>query len=186
MEKNEKMKKFAVIGIVLSLFVGIVYTGVLNYYGKIVGTINVQGPIFYADSLNIGGVYYKMKINEVGSGTVTLQDGSRVLFVTDSLNVSSWYSATWIVNIKLFSPSNGSLSAIRIKRIDKNFLEFEICKWEGIPLAEGNNSIQKRCDPGTISFNTTDRLGLEIVGAGVSDYIIYTDGSTRIEVIKAP
>jgi hypothetical protein len=43
------MRKLVMIGIAFLLVVSIAYAGVLNYYGKIVGTANVQGPIFYAD-----------------------------------------------------------------------------------------------------------------------------------------
>jgi len=43
------MRKLAMIGIAFLLVVSIAYAGVLSYYGKIVGNVNVQGPIFYAD-----------------------------------------------------------------------------------------------------------------------------------------
>jgi hypothetical protein len=182
------MRKLAMIGIAFLLFVSIAYAGVLEYYGKIVGNVNVQPPTFYADSspLQTGGVYYKMKINEVGSGTVSLQDGNRVLFVTDSLGITSWYPAKWIVKIKVYSPStDGGLSTIRIKKVRQNLLaEDTICEWEAIPLTQGNNSIQENCTTGQISFTSTDRFGLEIVGGGGLTYTIYTDGLTRVEVTK--
>jgi hypothetical protein len=177
------MKK--IILIISLIAIGIGYAGVLNYYGKIVGTVNVQAPIFYADSNNRGGVYYEMKINEVGSGTVNLQDGNRVLFVTDSLGITSWYSAKWIVKIKIHSPSTGKLSAVKIKKVSQDLLtESDICEWKDMQLNEGYNLIQKECTLDQISFNSTDRLGLEITGAGTLNYTIYTDGSTRIEVTK--
>jgi hypothetical protein len=173
-------------GIVFLLVVSIAYAGVLNYYGKIEGTASVQPPTFYADStpLPTGGVYYKIKINEVGSGTVSLQDGNRVLFVTDSLGITSWYPAKWIVKIKVYSPStDGGLSTIRIKKVSQNLLaENTICEWNTISLTQGDNSIQEECTPGQIPFTSTDRFGLEIVGGGGLTYTIYTDGSTRIEV----
>jgi hypothetical protein len=171
------------IGIAFLLVISIAYAGVLNYYGKIIGTANVQGPIFYADSTSLNGIYYKMKINEAGSGTVSLQDGSRVLFVTDSLGITSWYPAKWVVKIKVNSPSTGGLSAIRIKKVSQDFLtETTICEWSGISLTQGDNSIQKDCTPSQIPFTLTDRFGLEIVGAGTLTYTIYTDGSTKVEV----
>jgi len=167
------------------LFVSIAYAGVLSYYGKIVGIVEVQGPVFYADSTYLVGVYYKMKINEVGTGSVTLLDGNRIVFVTDPLGISSWYPATWNVYVNVSVSDSGSLSAIRIKRVSQNFGEYTICGWEGISLNPGENSIQLNCTRGQLSFDTTDRLGLEIAGGGTLTYTIYTDGSTRIEVSPA-
>jgi hypothetical protein len=183
------MRKFAIIGIAFLLVVSIAYAGVLSYYGKIIGSVNVQPPIFYADSTSFstGGVYYKMKINKVGIGTVSLQDGNRILFVTDSLGITSWYPAKWIVKIKVYSPStNGGLSTIRIKKVSQNLLDEDtICEWKAISLAQGNNSIQENCTTGQIPFTSTDRFGLEITGAGGLTYTIYTDGSTKVEVSPA-
>ena len=170
------------------LVISLAYAGVLSYYGKIVGTASIQPPIFYADSTSLGGVYYKMKINEAGTGSVTLQDGGRILFVTDPLGISSWYPTKWNVYIKVFTPdTGGGLSAIRIKKVSQNFLtEYTICEWTGISLKSGENSIQNTCTPEQVNFDTTERLGLEIVGAGTLTYTIFTDGSTRIlfEVLK--
>lgn len=173
-------------GIGFLLFVSLAFAGVLSYYGKIIGSANVLPPTFYADSTVITSpVYYKMKINEVGGGSVTFTDGERRLFVTDSLGITSWYSATWTVYVKVQASAAGALSALRIKKVSGD-LTSEVtltgCEWTGISLDAGTNSIQRSCTPGVLTFDSTDRLGLEVAGAGTVTYTIITDGSTRIEV----
>jgi hypothetical protein len=113
MEKSEKMKKFTVIGIVLSLFVGIVYTGVLNYYGKIVGTINVQGPIFYADLTENGATVGELLSNTKPQNTytTTFRDGATISFRSDNLNgINFTYIPQCKFSIKINSSENSSVN----------------------------------------------------------------------------
>ena len=74
-------------GIVFLLVISIAYAGVLEYYGKIIGTANVQGPIFYADLGNNSATVGKLLLNTKPTSTYTTNfvDASSIIFWSENL-----------------------------------------------------------------------------------------------------
>jgi hypothetical protein len=95
-------------GIAFLLVISIAYAGVLNYYGKIVGTANVQSPKFYAHSEteSYDKTYYLLKANvqpdgalkEVSAGIYQSVAGEYETIIDIGWlfpQVSSWYQSNW-------------------------------------------------------------------------------------------
>jgi hypothetical protein len=122
------MRKLAMIGIAFLLVVSIAYAGVLEYYGKIVGSVNVQPPVFYAHSeieniaeknygkyevnlpANGPAIEIKKFIDSEGSGRV---DTTRFGFLFPT--VSSWYPSTWIFYYRTRADVEGAKVQLFVK-----------------------------------------------------------------------
>jgi hypothetical protein len=105
------MKK--VILIISLIAIGIGYAGVLNYYGKIVGTINVQGPIFYADLTKNGAVVGKLLSNTKPQNTytTTFEDGAIIIFYSEDLGgINFDYTPQCKFSIKISSSKDSSVT----------------------------------------------------------------------------
>ena len=180
MEKNEKMKKFTVIGIVLSLFIGIAYTGVLNYYGKIVGTINVQAPIFYASKDCQGNNSCKLYVNEFPSQYSGQINNTHVDFNTENLGANKWYNSVWNITLQIQPSSQSQVINYTLKFTGTS--DKVIC----------NGSITlSSLERTTISFNCTlneteltPSHYLKLILTSNDSFNIYVDGTTKIEVNK--
>lgn len=85
--------KTAIASVLLGiLLIGVVSAGLLDYFGKITATVEVEGPVFYLDGQIDDGVYHKLLTNEIPNPTdeieVSWSDGERIVFRTDPLNVN--------------------------------------------------------------------------------------------------
>lgn len=96
-----KIKTKIMCGIVFLVFVSFAYAGVLEYYGKIVGNANVEGPIFYAD-FSQG----KLLINVLPSeSNRTSFNGSNSFFIyTDDITTTNFsYKVKCVFSVKAWS-----------------------------------------------------------------------------------
>ncbi|MEM5872943.1 MAG: hypothetical protein QXV63_01790, partial [Candidatus Aenigmatarchaeota archaeon] len=97
------MKKGIILAIMLVSIFSLSIAGILDYYAKANVNVNVNPPIFYLD---YSDNEYKLKLNEPGSGSITLNAsksiGNTVGFSTDSLNVK-WYPANWSIYLNVSS-----------------------------------------------------------------------------------
>jgi hypothetical protein len=178
MEKNEKMKKFTLIGIVLSLFVGIVYTGVLNYYGKIVGTINVQAPIFYASN-DCQGNSCKLYVNELPSQySGQINNISLAYFDTEKLGVNKWYNSVWKITLKIQPSSQSQKIDYTLKFTDAS--DKVICA--GSITLSSLETITISCPLNETELTPSHYL--ELILSSKNSFDIYVDGTTKIEVSK--
>ncbi len=189
-------KKTAIVSVLLGILViGIVSAGFLNFFGKITGSVVVEGPVFYLDGY-WGGVYYNLFTNEIPEDEeeVYLYDGNRLLFITEPLGVDNFYQANFDIHIWAKTNNSGNLLQFQVVRIKPELEEEVICVPPAIePSSSGFYRKETSCSsPDTISLNPEDRIGLIIMGAGIdSEYWIrpghkYTqDGNPaydRIEV----
>ncbi|MBU5682654.1 MAG: hypothetical protein KQA34_03015, partial [Candidatus Aenigmarchaeota archaeon] len=90
------MKKGIILAIMLVSIFSLSIAGILDYYAKANVNVNVNPPIFYLDS------NYKLKLNEPGSGSITIGENSLRRFSTDPLNVK-WYPANWTIYLNVSS-----------------------------------------------------------------------------------
>jgi hypothetical protein len=95
--------------------IGIGYAGVLDYYGKIVGTVNVQGPIFYADLTKNEATVGKLLSNTKPQNTYTktFENGGTLTFYSDNLNGTNFnYIPQCKFSIKINSSENSSVTLL--------------------------------------------------------------------------
>ena len=81
------MKKVIVIGILGIVLVSLVSAGLLDYFGKIGGSVEVTGPVFYANSEEIdlfGKQVKELSINEftISTSSYTIKNGESKVFWT--------------------------------------------------------------------------------------------------------
>ncbi|MHA1329857.1 MAG: hypothetical protein ACTSR2_02155 [Candidatus Hodarchaeales archaeon] len=159
---------------------------VLNYYGKIKGTADVSGPIFYASSEG-NFPLYKLSVNTPPSTSyqqeISFTDGSTIWFKTDSLGINTFYPATYKFYVKAkASPANY-----------KMFLDFEIVHSDGSFTSICNTEIAidstdykvypASCNGAQQTLTSTDSFACKIIGAVATvNYYVLPDGSTIIEV----
>jgi hypothetical protein len=190
-EKVGKVKRSLVIfGIVFLLVISIAYAGVLNYYGKIIGTANVLPPTFYATSNSISSNLYTLQINQKpgSEGTITVTDGNSVYFMTEPLGINSFYKGKWHFYIKGKSNSGGStkLSLEFYVPDGANYWvqKTKICEPIILSIetdAKVYDIVNENCYQ--VSLSPSDRFIWKITGP--VDISITTNGDTRIEVSKA-
>ena len=177
------------------LLIGVISASLLTYFGKITGSVEVKGPVFYLDG-NWGGAYYNLFINEIPEDEleVHLSDGNRLLFITDPLDVENFYQARF--DIKVWAKTNieGKILQFQVVRIKSGLEEEIICVPSSVTLTNIENFVKKETSclsSGEINLNPEDRIGLIIAGAEIdSEYWIstgeeYTDGYSKIEVSAA-
>jgi hypothetical protein len=185
------MRKLAMIGIVFLLFVSIAYAGVLNYYGKIVGTASVQPPIFYADFTDMPTGWKRLNINTLPSltGEVPISGVNSFVFHTNALGITSFYNASWtfFVKAKVNSPPKNLI--VELWRIDPSdgSLISRLCD-KTIPITSTEyNVYSETCTPGSFILDPSDGLAYVIRGTAppLVTYTINVDGITRVEVSPA-
>jgi len=210
-----KSKKLSLIGILVGflLFVSIAYAGVLSYYGKIVGSVNVQPPIFYAhsESETYDKTYYLFKANMLPDGT--LKEISAGIYQSDAgeydtiidigwlfPQVSSWYPSNWnfYYETKIENANKAKLFT-RIFKFDTSTNTKTLikeCPKTDYTTSTTYTTITSSCEIPSITLESTERILVEYwatidVDAGVLGkvYLKVDDPTstnpTRIEVTPA-
>jgi len=177
------MKKIMILAIFAIAIFSLVYSGVLNYYGKIVGNVNVQGPIFYADfSQN------KLLLNQKPSTTHTASfyNGNSIVLAysfDDSVNLS--YPPKCVFSIKVNSPYNGRLH-LECWYFDVLSNSYsKICEKDVTFSTSG--IIKTECSPNWASLQNVGEIQLKISGLTRDNYIIESNpqGDTYLQITKA-
>ncbi len=192
-------KKTAVVSVLLGvLLIGIVSAGLIEYFGRITGSVEVEAPVFYLDG-HLGGVYYNLLVDEIPSEEeVYLNNGNRLLFVSRPLDVNEFYKTRFDIKIWAKTKIGGNILQFKIIKLKPDFSEEIICTPSLIILTDKENFIKKETSCSSldiISLNPEDSIGLVIFGAGIdSEYWISvgrnrtslndTNGYSRIEVIS--
>ena len=168
------MKK--IILIISLIAIGIGYAGVLNYYGKIVGTVNVQAPIFYAHSEEEYG-YYLFKPNIPPDGSLKKEAGgvynSRAGEYDTQINsgwlfpqVSSWYPSKWTFyyETKIENANSAKLYA-KIYKFDTNTNSKTLvteCPTSDPITSTSYVTITSTCNVPSINLSSSERILVEI------------------------
>ena len=183
------------------LLIGVVSAGLLDYFGKITATVEVEGPVFYLDGSVIpeeGGaniVYRNMIINEnpEEENDTYLFDGHRLIFMTEELEIEDFYEAEFNIKVWIKTNNQSNVAQYRILKIREDLSTQTICEPEEVITFDGNyDSFREKplscSSDGEINLELEDRIGLEISGSGgTSEYWVrtghnYTNGYSRIEV----
>ena len=172
-------------GIVFLLMVSIVSAGVLNYYGKVIGTAQVSPPVFYASINQISGNYYNLYTNILPldkAGTLSFSDGSSLIFVTDALGVNKWRNADWKVYINVETNTVGNKLNVYLDFIDSTYLGIVSLCSKTLTLDSTANKIYEIvCPYGEVKLSPSDMLQLKIEGIGPTPtYTLYVDGTTKV------
>ena len=194
-------KKTLITSIIISVFlIGIVSASFINYFGKITGSVEVSGPVFYLDGQISTGIYHKLLINELPSETldVNWSDGQRVVFETVPLNVDHFYKSKF--NFIFYAKANASERQIQmniIKINPDNSQGGQICYSGLVNITSTSNfrDYTLSCiSSGPIALNPNQGIAIEIWGTSQNITDIYsistgdnsrTYGASRIEVTAA-
>ena len=104
-------QKTAIVSVLLGvLLIGIVSAGLIDYFGKIEGSVVVEGPVFYLDGSKPISGYWGLAINEEGEthAPVYFTGSNSKFFITESLGVESFYEANWDLTLSLRTEDNVS------------------------------------------------------------------------------
>ncbi len=168
------MKKIMLI--ISLIVVGIGYAGVLNYYGKIVGTITIQSPIFYAHSEEEYG-YYLFKPNTLPDGDLKEEAGgvynTKAGEYDAQINsgwlfpqVSSWYPSTWTFYYETkIENANSAKLYTKIYRFDTNTKSKTLvteCPTSDPVTSTSYVTISSTCNVPQINLSPSERILIEI------------------------
>lgn len=143
--------------------------GILDYYAKANVNVNVNPPIFYLD---YSDNKYRLKLNEPGSGSITIGANSFINFATDPLNVE-WYPANWTTYVNVYS--EGGKIEINLYNGD-----YYLCTLTGgFRQVNGNSTIIGSCN----TNNTININNLVVrISCAEQPCTIYFGPETRLEV----
>ncbi len=171
------------------LVVSLAYAGVLNYYGKIVGNVNVQGPIFYADLTANGETIGNLLLNTKPTSTYTstFKDSQSIIFWSERLNgVSFNYIPKCEFSVKISSNQGANLQLI-CKYYDTTNAEHTIC-YTTISTTTNSEVKTASCIGGS-PLSNVDYFVYKVEGVAKPDvsFTLETNqnGDTRLQVSKA-
>ena len=186
------MMKKLIIAIIGILIVSIGSAGLLQYYGKIVGNVNVQPPVFYASKDSISSNLYSLQINQKpqSEDTITITDGNSVYFITGEIGVTSFYKGNWHFYIKGKANSGSSTTLwleFYVPQDATNYWVQKVKICEPISLSIGIDEkvydvINTNCSR-LSNLSPSDRFVWKITGP--VNISITSNGETRIEVTLA-
>ena len=177
------------------LLIGVVSAGLIDYFGRITGSVEVKAPVFYLDGNHSdGGVYHKLSVDEIPSEEqIYFWDGNRLIFKTEDLGVDNFYPITFNSKVWMKTNNSGNTVQARFIKLNSGNNEKTICDVTEpivIGATEGFTKYEFSCSSsGTIDLNPYNRIGLELRGNGdqYQEYWIstgkdYTEGYSRVEV----
>lgn len=174
-------KKTIVVSVIISVFlIGIVSAGLIDYFGRITGSVTVEAPVFYATDIHIQGdvptVIYAMSTNEVPDNDTAfnLTDGYNIIFATDSLGVESFYPPRFDFNVKAKTNNeSGNDLFIEFWTTNENYeYKDKICDTK-ITLTNTINYANKdgSCSSSSeLNLDLSDRFVMKISGSGLNSW----------------
>jgi hypothetical protein len=157
-------------GIAFLLVASIAYAGVLNYYGKIEGTVSVQPPVFIADYSDMPSGWKRLNINTFPEaiGEVSFTDTNAFVFHTDALGITSFYPAHWRFHVTAKVNSPPQTLYLELWEVDPNDGSIKSKKCEANVTLDSAEykTYTATCTSGEISLNPSYGLGYRLMGAG--------------------
>ena len=191
------MKKMIVVGILGMVLVSLASAGLLDIFGKIEGSVEVSGPVFYASAEHLvddnDTQYWGLGIGEYEdrSTPVTFTGGDTKWFISESLGVEKFYAAEWKISVHAESTANSLLN--ETGQIDAeiwfvggdstNKKQF-VCMGSTSEDVDVEDVYVISCDADELTDLDEDwRLALILSdGANSIKYSVYIDGETKIKV----
>ncbi|MEM5820707.1 MAG: hypothetical protein QXP34_00060 [Candidatus Aenigmatarchaeota archaeon] len=188
MEKKKIIIMTMIIGVMLGF--GIIYSGVLNYYGKIVGNVNVEGPIFYANLTGNNQLIGSLLLNTkpISNYTTQFNDSLSVVFWSDNLGgIDFNYIPKCEFYLKIYSSSSSNVKLI-CEYYNISGSKNPICE-KDVEISAGWNFISNYCF-GSSNLNSVKHIVYKIEGLAIPEVAFYietnTNGDTRLQITKAP
>ncbi|MFH7880422.1 MAG: hypothetical protein QXI09_00205 [Candidatus Aenigmatarchaeota archaeon] len=183
-----KVGHLIMFGMVFFLFISLTYAGVLSYYGKVLGTVSVRGPTFYADLESNNNTIGKLLLNVQPNSTYTIQfqDGQSIIFWSDDFGgINFSYIPTCHFSIKIYSSQPSKVRLI-CKYYDTNDNEIQICE-KSINTSTDFTVISESCTSSSIlNLNSVKYIVYEVKGMASPSIIFYLEtnpnGDTRLQV----
>jgi len=181
----EKFSGFGIIGIVFLLMTSVASAGFLDYYGKITGTAEVSGPVFYAFPEK------KLLINEEPSTYVPYKiiDGNAIVFWTEEslggIDFNYIPKADLYIRVKVNDAAPPKPLEVIFGYSDTSKIMHDICSSTVDISTEELIDYHTSCDGLTI-LQDVNEFYYKIQGKGDStiEYSISTE-NTRVEVSAA-
>ena len=137
----------------------IVSAGLVGYFAKITGTVEVGEPVFYLD-----GDGSLLLNEEPEDGTFVINTNNQLIFFSDSLGVDDFYSANYEIFIRSESDDNPEtylLVDLWLADEDNNLIDEKIC---GIKIKSTTSKITRSdtCTGLELTLSKTDKFALVI------------------------
>ena len=176
------------------LLIGIVSAGLIDYFGMITMTIEIEGPVFYAtkyvldESVNLREMWLNKLPEEISY--ITLSDGDFRAFATDSLGIDSLYSARYDFTLyaKLNAPEEiPEPQKLKLEQFvfNENWeYEQDICETE-IEIGKEKKEYYAFCEGDAIEMDEDDIFYWKISGLHLNEsakFRIELDGNTKFEI----
>ncbi|GAI36412.1 unnamed protein product [marine sediment metagenome] len=189
-------KKTIGIGILIGILViGVVSAGLLDFFGRITGSVEVKAPEFYLDGSQPIIGYLGLAINEKGTphDPVDFIGPNPKFFISESLGVESFYEADWEIILSLRTENNVSgqvdIEIYTIEGVDPHLTKDNICTISPsitIPQLNDSNfhSYSITCEGNElIDMEESDMLVLRLSdGFNLIKYDVELNGNSKIEV----
>lgn len=174
------MKKI-MIGIVLVLLVGVMSASLIEYYGQIVWSVEVSGPVFYLDG------NFDLLLNDEPSNfeVINMSKGDSE-FTSIELNLESLYAANFDIFIWAKAYFDGDTLSIDIVSVNFENSETLICQ-DSIDMSNTDNFSKKSlsCSSEELVLDTSDKLRIKVSGDGeIRNHNPSKNDFARIEVSK--
>lgn len=189
-----KKKTIAMASVLVGiLLVGIVSAGLLDYFGKIEGSVEVKGPTFYlsAEHLVDDGdtQYWALGINDYvskGNTPVTFTGGKSKWFISPSLGVESFYATNYKIIFEAESTNESGKLDVGVYVVDGEFPFAKhtpaLCE-KSIDVFNHKDDYEINCPIPELSLDESERIAIILSdGANSITYSVYLKGESRIEV----
>jgi len=178
-------KKALVVSILFGIFlISIVSAGLLDYFGRITGSVTVEGPVFYAGNPN------SLTINEFedSGGNYLISGYEEVRFITDELEEMSFYAPKLKLSVEafIFDGTQPKLLDLEFGYYDKfvDGTSYSFCKVTINVTSDSPEVYSDICDG--VPANKLESFYYSIKGRGTGDVKIKVDTgdqNTKVEVI---
>ncbi len=195
-EEKIMKKKALVVSILFGIFlISIVSAGLLDYFGKITGSVEIEEPVFYLDGSQPIDDYWGLAINNEGitHAPVQFTGSNSKFFISESLGVESFYEADWDMTLSLRTENNVSgkvdIELYTIEGEDPYFSKDNICDNDPYVIIPSLNDsdfhdYEVTCEGNELTdMEESDMLVLRLSdGFNSIKYYTKLNGNSKIEV----
>ena len=196
-------KKTIAVSVIISVFlIGIVSAGLIDYFGRITGSVEVSAPVFYAtrEDSSENPNNYLLSLNEFVGNFDYVQftnGGTNKWFVTEELGIESFYESDYNFKVELCTENNSInepfgqvVMDLKILKENGDFRE-TICELNINNIPTINHCLSENYQIYEISCSADELSGLDkedrfawIMTDGSHDitYYIKLDGDTKFEI----
>ena len=173
------------------LVIGIVSAGLVPYLSNMItGSVEVEGPVFYLDGehpLGITSIWgLKLNDNSVTSKSSTFTGPNNKFFVSEKLDIKSFYAANYQIKIEAESDDeSGQIDAeiYYIEGEDPYNRKLDVCSGS-VSSVHNKDVYEINCQAGELTnIDPEWRLVLRLSdGINSIQYKIYMQGNSKIKV----